>query len=222
MSNVNPDIENMQKSIAEDFKEALLSSDEQNAHRIYAEASSRYSPLDFVEEVVVPALDEIGTGWANHQYALAQVYMSGRICENVVDAILPVESRMPAKQPKMAIALLNDYHALGKRIVYATLRAGGYVVQDYGQVEADELVERIMTDQLDLILISVLMLSSALEVKHVSRKLRERGSRVKIAVGGAPFRLDHDLWQMVEADAFGLTASDALVIARATSREAQP
>ncbi|MFO7875168.1 MAG: cobalamin-dependent protein [Desulfovermiculus sp.] len=123
----------------------------------------------------------------------------------------------------MAIALLNDYHdALGKRIVYATLRAGGYVVQDYGRVEADELVERVMNDRLDLILISVLMLSSALEVKHVSRKLREHGCRVKIAVGGAPFRLDHDLWQIVEADVTGFTASDALVIARATSREAQP
>lgn len=217
----NPGLGNMHKSIAEDFKEALLSSDEQNARRIFAEASRRYSPLAFVEEVVVPALDEIGTGWANHQYALAQVYMSGRICENVVDAILPVESRMLENPPKMAIALLTDYHALGKRIVYATLRAGGYLVQDYGQVEADELVERVINDQLDLILISVLMLSSALEVKYVSRKLREHGSRVKIAVGGAPFRLDHDLWQMVEADAFGFTASDALVIARATSRESQ-
>ncbi len=201
------------KNQAEAFREALLSSDEENARLIFEEAKDQYSPLELVETIVVPALDDIGTGWANNQYALSQVYMSGRICENVVDAILPPESGMRKARPKMAIALLNDYHALGKRIVYATLRAGGYQVRDYGRVEADELVERVIDDELDLVLISVLMLTSAMNVKEVSRELRKRGATVKIAVGGAPFRLDPHLWQVVEADVAGVTASDALSIA---------
>lgn len=38
---------------------------------------------------MVPALDRIGTGWENGTIALSQVYMSGRICEEVVDDLLP-------------------------------------------------------------------------------------------------------------------------------------
>ena len=67
---------------------------------------------------LVPVLEEIGTGWENGTYALSQVYMSGRICEELVDLILPPTDVMRRTQPKIAIATLEDYHMLGKRIVY--------------------------------------------------------------------------------------------------------
>lgn len=204
------------------FREALLSSDEEGARRIYEKAAGAYSPLEFVEAVVVPALDDIGTGWADNRYALSQVYMSGRICENIVDAALPPGGRIRESVPETGIALLRDYHALGKRIVCATLRAGGYPLRDYGRVDTGELVEQVAKDPPDILMISVLMLSSAMEVANVVRRLRSRGVRVRVAVGGAPFRLDRNLWRVVGADIAGATASDALSIVRAFSREASP
>lgn len=49
----------------------------------------------------------------------------------------------------------------------------------------------------------------------VRRLLRERGleGRLKIAVGGAPYRFDPDLWRVVQADAWaenGLAAGQVI------------
>lgn len=196
--------------LVDDFRETLLSSDIEAATTILAGYLVSKNALDFVEEVVVKSLDQIGEGWENGTYALSQVYMSGRICEDLLEKTLPDESGLRKDKPKIAIALLNDYHALGKRIVYAVLRAGGYQLIDYGRVEVEELVRRVKEDQIETLLISVLMLSSALQVKEVVQSLNYYSDRLKVVVGGAPFRLDRDLWQEVGADAVGYTASDAL------------
>jgi methanogenic corrinoid protein MtbC1 len=196
--------------LVDDFREALLSSDTDAAASILAEYLVNKRAFDFIEEVVVKTLDQIGDGWEKGEYALSQVYMSGRICEDLLEKVLPDESGLRKARPKIAIALLNDYHTLGKRIVYAVLRAGGFQLIDYGRVEAEELVRRVKEDQIETLLISVLMLSSALQVKEVVKSLSLNQNKVKIVVGGAPFRLDRGLWQEVGADAVGFTATDAL------------
>jgi len=111
----------------------------------------------------------------------------------------------------MAIAVLQDHHALGKRIVYSVLRAGGYRVLDFGQgLSIEKLVRKTVENQIEVLLISTLMLPSALKVTSVKEKLIAEGVQTKIVVGGAPFRLDSDLWKRVNADACGKNASDVI------------
>ena len=50
--------------------------------------------------------------------------------------------------------------------------------------------------------------------------LKKRGWNGKIAVGGAPFLFDPDLWREVGADAMGKNASDAISIVRKWMEEA--
>ncbi len=196
------------------FKNALLSSDTDAAGKALDEYLADKTVLEFVEEVVVKVLDEIGDGWQKGEYALSQVYMSGRICEDLLEKVLPDKTVLRKDKPKIALALLNDYHALGKRIVYAVLRAGGYQLIDYGRVESEELVRKVKEDKIEILLISVLMLSSALNIKEIVKSLSHAENKVNIVVGGAPFRLDRKLWQEVRADAVGYTATDALHIVR--------
>ncbi|MBF0465206.1 MAG: cobalamin-dependent protein [Nitrospirae bacterium] len=182
------------------------------ARRILSETINLITFDQLIETVIVSALENIGKGWEKGEYALSQVYMSGRICEELVETLIPMGNRQKKPAPKMAIAMLNDYHALGKRIVYSTLRASGFDVLDYGRVSTEGLVQRICDDGIEVILISVLMFPSALHVKDVKDTLGKKVSNVKIVVGGAPFRLDRQLWKQVGADAVGYTASDAIDI----------
>jgi methylmalonyl-CoA mutase cobalamin-binding domain/chain len=198
-----------------EFQKALLSTDIINAKRILFEAANQITFDQMIETVIVSALENIGNGWEKGEYALSQVYMSGRICEELVEILFSSESRQKKPAPKMAIAMLNDYHALGKRIVYSVLRASGFDVLDYGRVSPEELVQRIINDDIKIILISVLMFPSALHVKDVRNMLNQ--SNVKIVVGGAPFRFDRQLWKQVGADAVGYTASDAIEIIQSLS-----
>ncbi len=101
---------------------------------------------------------------------------------------------------------------LGKRIVYSVLRSSGFDLLDYGKSTVDELLARVKDDSIEILLISVLMLSSALHIKDLREKLDHRGGSVKVVVGGAPFGFDEHLWKDVGADAMGRNASEAVEI----------
>ncbi|WP_462324737.1 cobalamin B12-binding domain-containing protein [Desulfoplanes sp.] len=203
----------MQKYI-EAFKESLLTLDRIGARRIFEDASQEGEPLEFVETVMAAVLEDIGLSWEVGTIALSQVYMSGRICEELLDSLLPLSVFREENPCRVAIAVLEDYHMLGKRIVASVLRSSGYPLVDYGRVSVDELVRFLATDQIEILLVSTLMLPAALRVKNLQAALKERAIRVKVIVGGAPFRFDPLLWQEVGADGVGRNAGDAVALVR--------
>jgi methanogenic corrinoid protein MtbC1 len=198
------------KTMIRDFKDALAALDRIEAEALFRRALRQWPAIEAVEKIVVPALEQIGQEWNEGSIALSQIYLSGRLCEELVEQALPPSDPDRKRQPRSAIVTLSDYHLLGKRIVYALMRASGYELFDYGRMDVDELVERAVADRLSILLISVLMLPSALKVREVRAGLEARGARIRIAVGGAPFLFDPELWREVGADAMGRTAADAV------------
>lgn len=202
------------KAYIDRFEQNLLGIDRVGARRVATDLLKDLSPLRVVEQLIVPALERIGNSWEQGRVALSQVYMSGRICEELVDSLLPPEDPNRVHQPGIAIVVLEDYHLLGKRIVLSVLRSKGIHVKDYGTLGVAESVSRVLEDNIEILLISTLMLPSALHVKEVIDRLKKnpRGAKIKVVVGGAPFRFDEELWKEVGADAMGKTAADALKI----------
>ena len=194
------------------FEQALLSLDRLAAWEILQQTGKKQTPMQLIEQVVVPVMERIGDGWNQGRIALSQVYMGGRICEELVDKLLPKEAPERKYQPRMAIAVLEDYHLLGKRIVYAAMRASGYELKDYGRSTVDDLVNHVREDRIKVLLVSALMLPSALRVRQLVTKIEEIGADVKIIVGGAPFLFDARLWKNVGADAMGKNATEAVKI----------
>jgi methanogenic corrinoid protein MtbC1 len=111
--------------------------------------------------------------------------------------------------------VIEDYHALGKRIVLSVLRASGIPVRDYGcGLSAEELAERARADGIQVLLVSALMLRAALRIKDLVAAVRAAGLPLKVVAGGAPFTFDRRLAEEVGADAVGYSASDAVEIVR--------
>jgi methanogenic corrinoid protein MtbC1 len=203
------------------FREALESLDRVKADSIFQEVLLELSPIDAVEQVVVPALEQIGGAWDAGSVALSQVYMSGRFCEELVDRTLPPSDPDRKHQPRSAIVVLSDYHDLGKRIVYSVMRASGFELFDYGRMDVEALVDRAIADRIRVLMISVLMLPSALKVREVCSLLKARGSNARVIVGGAHFLFDSQLWQEVGADAMGSSAAQAVSIVERMMGEMQ-
>jgi len=200
------------EELIQDFREALESLDQIKATALFQQALRGRSPIEIVEQIVVPALEQIGQHWNDGSIALSQIYMSGRFCEQLVEQVLPPSDPDRKNQPRQAIVVLNDYHMLGKRIVYSVMRASGFELFNYERMDVDELVERVIADELRVLLISVLMMPSALKIRDLRNALDARGVQLKILVGGAPFQFDPQLWREVGADAMGLSAADAVAI----------
>ncbi len=193
------------------LERAFLTLDKEEAEKILSKALRSGSPVEIAGELVSLTLNRIGAAWEEGRVALSQVYMSGMICEELIEKILPPQSPDRKSQPKMAIAVFEDYHMLGKRIIFSTLRSSGYDLLDLGGgLHTDQLIEIVHKEKIKILLLSVLMLPSALHVKELKQKLK--GTGVKIVVGGAPFRFDENLWKEVGADAFGKDPAQAIQI----------
>ncbi len=208
--------------LTDELRTALEFLDRPRIESLFQQAIRREPPMQVVEDLIVPALTQLGEEWSEGKVALSQIYMSSRICEELVERVLPAMAPERVGEPRQAIVVLSDYHMLGKRIVLAVMRASGFNVLDYGRMDAPELVQRVLDDGVRILLISVLMLPSALKVKEVRAALDARGARVRIVVGGAPFLFDTQLWREVGADAMGRNAADAVTIVRRWLEETMP
>jgi methanogenic corrinoid protein MtbC1 len=195
-----------------DFKETLLSLDYKAIREIILDEYDSGEDMTWMKDLMVPAMDMIGEEWAEGKLSLSQVYTTGRIAEKLVDELFENADIERITQPRMAICVLEDFHLLGKRIVYSLLRSAGYSLSDYGQIETEDLIERIRMEKPEILMISTLMLPSALRVADVVKVAREMD--IKVVVGGAPFRLDPDLWKEVGADHKCDDASEIFAIVR--------
>ncbi|QWV97329.1 cobalamin-dependent protein [Geomonas nitrogeniifigens] len=191
------------------LESALIGMDRLAMQQIYAD--SGLSPLCFCEQVIAPALSVIGEKWDRGDLSLSHVYMSGRLCEEFMEQVLGGRSPFAGEHRRVALAVLEDYHLLGKRLVGFVLKGAGISYLDYGTVGAQELVRRVQRDEVGVLLISALMLPSALKVREVRDALDRLGVECRIVVGGAPFRLDPALYREVGADLGCDTASQVLL-----------
>ena len=204
--------------LTSDLYERLLVCDRAGADGVMTRALKVMSPLACAEEIYGPTLNRIGQAWSDGTLALAQLYLSSRICEDQMERLLPESGGIRENQPRLGIAVLADYHALGKRIVHSLLRAAGYSIFDYGLgLSPKSLADKVRADNLDAILVSTLMLPSALQVASLSERLQDHP--VKVFVGGAPFLFDPELWKDVGAHAMGQNAASALALVESLQKE---
>ena len=201
------------------LERALLSLDQKSAENIIFDAVKKDgSVAKTAGNLISDTLKRIGDSWEKNQLSLSQVYTSGIICEKIINKILLPQAPNKKHQPKMAIGVFEDFHLLGKRIVYSTLRASGFEIMDLGGgLTIEDIVNVVRNEKIELLLISVLMLPSAIRIKELTQQLA--GDDVQIIVGGAPFRFDKNLWKEVGADYYGNDSAEALKIVSKLIRE---
>jgi len=197
-------------AICRQFENALISVDRGEADRVITAAAEQFSQAELSEMVVSRALERIGDDWDKGTVALSQVFMASQIAEKTVGRLFGTAVRAHGDQPPIAIAVLDDYHMLGKRMVVSAVQAAGYDIQDWGRMEPAEIVPKVKSQGVKILLLSTLMLRAALKVQEVRGLLKDEGVDVTIFVGGAPFRFDSELWQQVGADAMGASATEAV------------
>jgi methanogenic corrinoid protein MtbC1 len=209
-----PSTLNLNNYMEESFnklKDALVEFDAVSAQVILTEQLKKNK--EQVPELITRVLSAIGDEWERGELALSQVYMSGTICEKLADELFKVEDAKIIGQPAIGIVTFNDYHSLGKKIVSSVLKSVGFRLTDLGSgLTPRMLVQKIASEDIHILLVSVLMLPSALKVKELKSLLAEANYNIKIMVGGAPFNFDNQLWQQVGADAMGKNPSDAVEI----------
>jgi methanogenic corrinoid protein MtbC1 len=213
------------RSLSERLEAALLAMDPTTTREVLesAERDDGLSPIELADRIILPTLAHFGDAWNQGLLTLSQVYMAARILEQVIGEWFKPVHGVKSK-PLIGVAVLEDYHSLGKRIVHAVLTSAGCNAIDLGTgLSVDEIVERVEAEDIEVLMISVLMLNKALHVTQLVERLKAEGlGHVRVVVGGAPFIHDPELWRQVGADACGQSAADAIRLAVGTKPGGQP
>ena len=194
-----------------EFEIKLLSVDRVKLKGFFLNLIKNYTREQLINDLIAPSLTKIGSMWENGDAALSQIYMSGKLCEEIVTDFFPKYSGTLKNTPKIGLAVLEDYHAFGMQIIRLYLKATGIKVITYELgITSEELELKVIEDKIEILLISTLMLRSALKIKLLIRNFRKNKKEILVIVGGAPFNLDKSLWIKVGADAMSVNAFEVI------------
>ncbi len=147
-------------------------------------------------------------------YSSLTLLAIAKICDDVIQKLAPYLSGETVFKGTVVICTpLNDFHALGKTIISAILRSSGWKVIDLGLgVEPQAIIDGALANNADYILISAFLLPSAFRCKEVADRMKTQKltGKIKLVVGGPPFKFHLGLAQKIGADGMGVDAFDAI------------
>jgi len=204
------------------YNEAIFDTDRERALKVIHDAVNKgVSPEAIVFKVVIPAIElMIKSISESFDASLAQHFLTSQVAADVVEEMIPQFKKSPEVVGRVVIGTSQgDFHGLGKRIVIGCLNALMINVTDLGlNVPPERFVDEAVAHDAQVIGISSMMVHTARGENgclKVRRILKERGleGKIKIIVGGAPYRYDGNLYRIVQADSWaedGITAGKVI------------
>ncbi len=204
------------------YNEAIFDTDRERALKVIHDAVNKgVSPEAIVFKVVIPAIElMIKSISESFDASLAQHFLTSQIAADVVEEMIPKFRKMPEAVGRVVMGTSQgDFHGLGKRVVIGCLNALMINVTDLGlNVSPERFVDEAVARDAQVIGISSMMVHTARGENgclKVRRILKGRGleGKIKIIVGGAPYRYDANLYRIVQADSWaedGITAGKVI------------
>ena len=180
--------------------------------QIMAEHDAMYA----INEVLIPALDEVGDRFEKGIFFLPQLMASAEAAkagfETIRQATAGSGEAVESKGKIVVCTVKGDIHDIGKNIVKMLLENYGYEVIDLGRdVDPQVVVDAVVRDHVLLCGLSALMTTTVKSMADTIVLLREQAPWCKIVVGGAV--LNPEYAQMVGADYYAKDANETAKIA---------
>lgn len=180
------------------------------------EWSKQTSFKSVIFNIMEPMLVRYGKLWMQGKLSLAHGYLSGKVAEGFyMVAAQDIEFSQASGKPKGIIILGNiedDFHPLGRRLVNVYSQAAGWNVIDIGNdVQPELFVEKAVECKADIIAVSAMMFTTAKNILKVRAELDRNAlsGTIKLAVGGAVFKLRPELVHEIGGDGTAETAMEA-------------
>ncbi|MDQ3328296.1 MAG: dihydropteroate synthase, partial [Chloroflexota bacterium] len=152
------------------------------------EAFARQSPVDVLNNVLLPAMKEVGDKFGAGELILPFVLQSAEVMKK---AVAHLEKFLDRKEGytkgKIVLAtVFGDVHDIGKSLVNTILSNNGYTVYDLGkQVPINKIIEKAQEVKADAIGLSALLVSTSKQMPLCVQELSKRGLEFPVIVGGA-------------------------------------
>ncbi|HHW04144.1 MAG TPA: dihydropteroate synthase [Thermoanaerobacterales bacterium] len=172
-------------------------------------------PLEIVDEIIVPALKEVGVKYELGEFFLPQLIQSAEAAQEIFKLL---KERFPADQKKsrgkvVLATVKGDIHDIGKNIVKVIMENYGFEVIDLGKdVASEKITEELMKHPgIRLVGLSALMTTSIPAMERTILDIKNLDPDCRVVVGGAV--MTRPLAEKIGADFYAKDALEGVKVA---------
>jgi len=173
-------------------------------------------PSALLNEVLLPAINEVGELFDKGKYFLPQLIASAESMKNAIEVLEPflLQESGSGEKPVVVIATVEgDIHDIGKNLVALMLKNYGFQVIDLGKdVPKEEIIRAARENNARIIALSALMTTTMQRMREVIALARQEGIGAKIMIGGAVITQDYA--DEIGADGYSADAAEAVKLAK--------
>jgi 5-methyltetrahydrofolate--homocysteine methyltransferase len=151
-------------------------------------AGVREQPVRVLNDVLLPAMKEVGDKFGAGELILPFVLQSAEVMKKAVKHLEQFLERAEGyTKGKVVLATVyGDVHDIGKSLVNTILSNNGYTVFDLGkQVPVNTIIEKAIEVDADAIGLSALLVSTSKQMPLCVQELDRRGMDIPVLIGGA-------------------------------------
>src|SRR6185503_19967368 len=151
-------------------------------------AGVRENPVRVQNEVLLPAMKEVGDKFGAGELILPFVLQAAEVIKKAVKRLEQfLEKAEGYTKGKVVLATVyGDVHDIGKSLVNTILSNNGYTVFDLGkQVPVNTIIEKALEVGADAIGLSALLVSTSKQMPLCVQELDRRGIKIPVLIGGA-------------------------------------
>jgi methylmalonyl-CoA mutase cobalamin-binding domain/chain len=188
-----------------DYKEALRNGDARTALRLVDDLIDSGAEFDEIcEEVLRPALYDIGELWERAEISVADEHLAAAISETVLACIGAFSSAPIDGEPRVLVSCTDgEGHALGARMVGETFAAADWAVHYLGASTPPDAIAAAAADRgVDVLALSTTMPANLPAVQATIEAVRAAAPGVRVVVGGQAYGGEPERADAVGADAF--------------------
>jgi methylmalonyl-CoA mutase cobalamin-binding domain/chain len=204
----------VQNEILTNLKKAVLEGDDIIAQELAKKALDQgIKPMTIVNVGIIPGIQEAGELWKKNEYFHTDIILCAEAFRLAMEIIEPkLSAGEKGTSGKIVIGTVaGDMHNLGKIMVNAALRGGGFEVIDLGEdVSKEKFMQTIKEEKPDILGLGCYMTTTMLEMREIVKHLENEGLRndIKIIIGGVP--CTQEFADEIKVDAWGKDAFDAV------------
>ncbi len=174
--------------------------------------------MTIVNEILIPALDKVGTDFETGKLFLPQLIQSATTAQEAFEVIKShmaknTDQKTVSKGKIIIATVKGDVHDIGKNIVKVVMENYGYEMIDLGKdVAPEKVVEAVKETGAKLVGLSALMTTTVVSMEETIQALHDAGCDCKIWVGGAVMTADYA--KQIGADYYAKDAKQSVDIAK--------
>ena len=201
------------------LKDIVLNFDIDNAEAVAKAAiNSGLDPV-LAANALTDAIRDVGDRFGKGDLYLPDLVCASEVLKKafpIINEAIEAGGGSQSSLGKVVIGtVFGDIHSIGKGMVATLLYAAGFKVIDLGiNVKSEDFLAAVKEHDADMLAMSALLTTTAMEQKKVIEGLKSAGLRdkVKVIVGGSP--INQEFADSIGADGYGATAPEGVKIAR--------